>query len=145
MPLNRLVPELSVSNLETSLHFYRDILGFEVEFERPEDRFVYLTFYGSKLMLEEDRPREGESKLWIVEPLDRPRGRGINISIDCEDANALAERLVEENYPLRKPLEDCWYRDNDILHGQRNFLVQDPDGFLLRFAEDLGDKRVGSE
>ena len=59
MPDNKLVPELSVSNLEASLHFYRDVLGFKVEFERPEDRFVYMSFYGSELMIEEDRPREG--------------------------------------------------------------------------------------
>ena len=52
----------------------------------------------------------------------------------------LIERLKDAGVPLRKPVEDCWYRDNDILHGQRNFLVQDPDGYLLRFAESLGTK-----
>ncbi|MDP8219157.1 MAG: hypothetical protein P9M03_10575, partial [Candidatus Theseobacter exili] len=61
------MPELSVSNLNTSLHFYRDILGFKVEFERPENRFAYVSFYGSELMIEEDHKRDGEAALWIVE------------------------------------------------------------------------------
>ena len=99
-----LVPELSVSNLEKSLHFYRDVVGFEVVFERIENRFAYMSFYGSELMLEEDRPREGISACWIVEPLDYPRGRGLTISIDCPDAEGLANRLIMSGIQLRKPI-----------------------------------------
>jgi lactoylglutathione lyase len=142
MPVNKLVPELSVSNLDVSLGFYRDIIGFTVEFERPESRFAYMSFYGSELMIEEDRNRVGDSALWIIEPLDYPRGRGLNISIDCPDANELVERLILAGITLRKPAEEEWYRDNNILHGQRNFLVQDPDGYLLRFAQSLGTKTI---
>lgn len=140
MPKNKLVPELSVSNLEKSREFYIDLIGFQVLFERPEDRFIYMSFFGSELMIEEDRMRKGDSKLWVVEPLDYPRGRGLNISIDCEDINLLYNRLLLAGYPIRKQVEDNWYRDNNILHGQRNFLVQDPDGYLLRFAENIGTK-----
>ena len=32
---------------------------------------------------------------------------------------------------------------NDVLFGERNFLVLDPDGYLLRLAEDLGTKALG--
>jgi catechol 2,3-dioxygenase-like lactoylglutathione lyase family enzyme len=38
-----LVPELYVSNLSVSLEFYLDVLGFRVEYERPEDRFAALS------------------------------------------------------------------------------------------------------
>ena len=141
--MNSLVPELSVSNLDKSLHFYRDVVGFEVLFERSENRFAYMSFHGSELMIEEDRPREGVSALWIIEPLDYPRGRGLNISIACPDAEGLAGRLVSSGIQLRKPIEEDWYRENHILHGERNFLVQDPDGYLLRFTESLGKKPVG--
>lgn len=143
-PMKSLVPELSVSDLDKSLHFYRDIIGFEVMFQRPENRFVYMSFHASELMIEEDRPREGISALWIIEPLDYPRGRGLNISIDCPDAQALASRLAASGIQLRKPVEENWYRENQILHGERNFLVQDPDGYLLRFTERLGTKPVGN-
>ncbi len=137
---NKLVPELSVSHLEKSRHFYIDILGFSIKFERPENRFCYLSFHGSELMIEEDRERDAESARWIIEPLDYPRGRGLNISIECPNANDLVGRLTGANIALRKELEDHWYRNNEILHGERNFLVQDPDGYLLRFAESLGNK-----
>lgn len=142
--MKSLVPELSVSDLDKSLHFYRDIIGFKVMFQRPENRFVYMSFHGSELMIEEDRPREGISALWIIEPLDYPRGRGLNISIDCPDAEALASRLAASGIKLRKPVEENWYRENQILHGERNFLVQDPDGYLLRFTQRLGTKPVGN-
>jgi lactoylglutathione lyase len=135
-----LVPELSVVDLERSLSFYCGLLGFEVLFDRPEDRFAYLSFHGSELMIEEDRPSEGVSSPWIIEPLDYPRGRGLNLSIACPDAVALVARLQEGNVSLQKPLEDKWYRVKEAFHGERNFLVQDPDGYLLRFAEDLGVK-----
>lgn len=144
-PQVRLVPELSVSDLEQSLRFYRDVIGFQVEFERPEDRFVYLSLHGSELMIEEDREREGVSALWIVKPLDFPRGRGLNLSIDCPDARTLIQRLADAGIPLRKPLEENWYRNGEVQHGERNFLVQDPDGYLLRFAESLGTRKVMDE
>jgi lactoylglutathione lyase len=135
-----LVPELSVVDLERSLSFYCGLLGFEVLFDRPEDRFAYLSFHGSELMIEEDRLREGISSQWIIEPLDYPRGRGLNLSIACPDAGTLVRRLNEGGVPIQKPLEDKWYRVKDAYHGERNFLVQDPDGYLLRFAQDLGTK-----
>ena len=93
-------------------------------------------------MIDEYTDREDSDSLWVLEPLDFPRGRGINISIDCPSVIKLMKRLEDANVTLRKDVEECWYRDNDILHGQRNFLVQDPDGFLLRFAEKLGTRPV---
>jgi hypothetical protein len=42
--------------------------------------------------------------------------------------------------PLFVPLEERWYRRDDVLLGNRQFLVQDPDGYLLRFFEDLGER-----
>lgn len=91
-------------------------------------------------MLEQDT--EGESP-WRVGSLQYPRGSGLNLSIECSNASALADRLQSAGISLQKPLEDKWYRDGEILHGQRNFLVLDPDGYLLRFAEVIGTKRVG--
>ena len=132
-----LVPELYVSDMQKSLQFYCNIVGFAVEFERPEDRFAYLSFHGSHIMLEQDTP--GASP-WKVEPIDHPRGRGLNLSIQCPDAESLARRIVDAGLSLRKPVEEKWYRNHDLYHGERNFLVLDPDGYLLRFTQSLGMK-----
>jgi hypothetical protein len=43
---------------------------------------------------------------------------------------------------LFEGVEDHWYRQGSVLLGCREFLVQDPDGYLLRFSQDIGEKRV---
>lgn len=35
-------------------------------------------------------------------------------------------------------LEERWYRPDAFEAGNRQFVVADPDGYLLRFFEDLG-------
>ncbi len=49
----RLVPELDVSDIERSLAFYINVLGFSVLWSRPEERFAYLDFEGAQLMLQD--------------------------------------------------------------------------------------------
>ena len=48
------------------------------------------------------------------------------------------EKLKGHQIELFLPVEEKWYRKNDREVGNRQFLVQDPDGYLLRFTEDLG-------
>ena len=65
MKMNALIPELIVSDLQQSLRFYCHILGFNIEYDRPEDKFAFLSYCGSQLMLEEDYPDESP---WRVSP-----------------------------------------------------------------------------
>lgn len=139
MKMNNLVPELIVSDLKRSLDFYCRVLGFQIEYERPEDKFSFLSFQGSQLMLEQD---DQEESAWRVGPLVSPYGRGMNLSIQCSDSKALAKSLGDAGIELRRPIEECWYRDNERLHGELNFLVLDPDGYLLRFKQSLGVRTV---
>ena len=37
-----LVPEFAVSDWRKSKHFYCEVLGFECDYERPEEGFCYL-------------------------------------------------------------------------------------------------------
>lgn len=39
-------------------------------------------------------------------------------------------------------IEENWYRQDDKLLGNKEFLIQDPDGYLLRFYKDLGEKEA---
>jgi catechol 2,3-dioxygenase-like lactoylglutathione lyase family enzyme len=134
LEFNALVPELLVFELARSLAFYVELVGFRVEYTRTQPEFAFLSFGESQLMLE----RDSGQPAWQVEPLDAPRGRGLNLSIHCLDAQGLAERLLRAGVTLRLPLEDRWYRCGEATLGERHFLVQDPDGYLLRFAQDLG-------
>lgn len=48
-----IVPELGVADLDVSLRFYVEGLGFVAAAERPEERFAYLTRGTVHLMIEE--------------------------------------------------------------------------------------------
>ncbi len=132
-----LVPELLVRDLAASRRFYCDLLGFQVLYERPEDDFVYLEIAGAQIMLEQFE--EGED-FWITGPMTPPFGRGINFEIGVPALAPLLGSLKAADWPLFRPAEERWYRRDNLQVGQRQFLVQDPDGYLLRFAESLGER-----
>lgn len=52
MKFNKIIPELSVSNLEKSLAFYQ-LIGFKIEYERPENKFTFLSLGEIQFMLQE--------------------------------------------------------------------------------------------
>ena len=52
------IPEFVVSNIEKSRYFYCDLLGFSVEYERPEEKFLFLSLEECQLMLEEGDAEE---------------------------------------------------------------------------------------
>jgi lactoylglutathione lyase len=138
MNFNSLLPELYVFDFKKSLHFYYDILGFKVKYTRENPNFAFLSFEDSQIMIQQIDPDEKDE--YKVGEFEHPLGRGINFQIETKDVGKLAGSLKENNYPLRRELKDSWYRENDILHGCRQILVQDPDGYLLRFSQGIGTK-----
>ena len=131
----KMVPELDVSNFSESLEFYTDILGFEVLYARHSPEFAYLEQEELQLMLIEER-----DKNWLGSTLERPYGRGINLQMELGDIHPVYERLLSNNVALYRDIKDEWREAESILAGQREFWVQDPDGYLLRFCQFLGDK-----
>ncbi|KAB7708324.1 VOC family protein [Plesiomonas shigelloides] len=132
---NPMVPELSVSNFYLSLTFYCDLLGFSVRNQRKNPDFAYLELENVQIMLEQIHQHT-----WITGSLDMPFGRGINFQIEISDINSIYNRLKSANIELFREMYDTWYDIGDKLSGQREFLVQDPDGYLLRFSQYLGEK-----
>lgn len=130
----RLIPELDVLDLDESLRFYVGRLGFAVVYDRPEERFAFLDLEGAQLMLEE---ASGPGRRFHT-GLERPLGRGMNLQIQVADAAGLYERLVAQGQPMWIELERRWYRRGDRELGNEQFVVADPDGYLLRFYSDLG-------
>jgi catechol 2,3-dioxygenase-like lactoylglutathione lyase family enzyme len=131
------VPELICSDLERSLAFYKGMLGFSVTFQRAEERFAYLEREHAELMLQQPAGR-----VFVAGALQPPYGRGINLQIEVSDVEALLAGVTTPGTPLFLPLEEKWYRRDDRLVGNRQFIVQDPDGYLLRFFQDLGFRPV---
>ena len=132
---NPLVPELTVRDLEASLRFYR-AAGFSVRFRRDAPPFAYLELGQAQIMLEEEHA-DG----WNIEPLDRPLGRGVNLQIEVSDAANTCAALVAIGFVPFRDLKDAWYAVSEAMEeGQREFLVQDPDGYLMRFAQPLGQR-----
>lgn len=136
MNFNSLIPELSVSSFDTSIEFYTKILSFKIEYQRPEKKFAFLSFHDSQIMIEQINNN------WSTGELVYPFGRGINFQIDCDDIQPLLDSLIAHKYSIFQAPEDNWYRKDKKLLGCREFLVQDPDGYLLRFSQYLGEKPI---
>lgn len=137
---NALVPELAVSDWRTSRHFYCDIIGFSVRYERPEEGFSYLELGDAELMI--DQIGIGRDFTRDEAPLEKPFGRGLNLQILVPDVMAILERSGAAGLDLFLPLEDKWYRRDEMEVGNRQFVIADPDGYLLRLFEDLGERPV---
>ena len=128
MNYNAVIPEFVVSDLEQSRSFYCDLLGFTIEYERPEENFLFLSLEDCQLMLEEGTKDE------LVE-LTYPFGRGVNISFGIEDVPKLYQKVMEANYPIYRPLTKRKFRVGDHYIYPHEFAVLDPDGYFLRFSE----------
>jgi catechol 2,3-dioxygenase-like lactoylglutathione lyase family enzyme len=133
-----LIPELSVQNYLISLEFYTQVLGFQVLYERPEEGFAFLTLGQVQLMIDQI----GLGRTWQTAVFEYPLGRGINFQITVDHLKPILENIAKRQIPLLMEVEERWYRKGNLELGNRQFLIQDPDGYLLRFAEDLGQREV---
>ena len=128
MYFNRMIPELSVFDIERTKKFYRE-LGFKIEYERTEDKFVFMSFQDSQFMFEQLHD-DG----WNIGELVYPLGRGINFSIAVDDIEELYKLVNSLNIELYRELTRNIYQVNGIEEMQIEFLIQDPNGYLLRFT-----------
>ena len=127
MKFNSLIPELSVSNIEISKKFYL-ALGFQIKYERKEDKFCFLELEENQIMIEEINNN------WNTGTLEYPFGRGINISMTVTDVSALYNYLQKQQIKIFRELKTDEYRVENIIYKDQEFLIQDPDGYLLRFT-----------
>lgn len=134
MKWNQMIPEFDVFSLDETLHFYVDLIGFKVVYDRPEDKFAFIELEDVQIMVQEIDP---DSSKWDTGTLDYPLGRGINFQIDVKNIDEIYNKLKEADYKIFVEMEDHFYRKDDEMLGEREFLVQDPNGFLLRFAQDI--------
>ena len=126
MKFNSLIPELSVTNIEKSKEFYLN-LGFKIIYERKEDKFCFLYLEDNQIMIEEINNN------WNVGEMKYPFGNGINISMTVSDIDSFYESIISKKVVLFRKIKTSKYRVDDIIYEDKEFLLQDPDGYLLRF------------
>ena len=114
-----LVPELYVSDLARSLAFYCDLAGFEVRYERRDEAFAYIAL--------------GQAELMLEEPI------GVNLQITVPDTDRIYEVFCKAGATIVNGLEDKTYRRRGDTVSVRQFVVADPDGYLLRFAQIISE------
>lgn len=139
--IDSLVPELWCSDFEVSLKFYTTVLGFEIAQRRGSDPHAYLTLNGAQIMIAHWR-LDGNWVPWLPDDMARPYGRGINFQFMVRDVDAMYEAVLARG---SRPLLDIYDADiwkTDCMDTRRQFLISDPDGYVLRFAQSLGTRPV---
>lgn len=131
----KMVAELHVTDLEASLAFWRDILGFEIAYERTDEKFVYLEHLeGQQIMLCQ---RHGRFETGAMQ---YPLGRGAMFQIYLRDISLVLAKLAAQQWPIYLGPREIWREVGDRESGQREAFVQDPDGYLLMLAQNIGER-----
>ena len=121
----KLTPNLLVANVERSLAFYEEVLGFERGFTVPEQSpFVFASvtggpveiFFNDAASAIKEYPAFGGKAL----------GATGTMYIEIEGVDALHDRL-KPTVPIVMPLVTQFY-------GMREFAIEDPDGYVITFA-----------
>lgn len=126
MKFNSLIPELSVSDINKSKEFYLSI-GFKIMYERKENKFCFLQLEENQIMIEE------QNENWDTGTMEYPFGRGINISMKVNNVDNYYKLLKDKKIKMFLELETHEYRVEDKIYLDKEFLIQDSDGYLLRF------------
>lgn len=133
----KLVCELLVDDIEASRAFWQHLMGFEIAYQRPEQGFVYLERpEGAQIMLCQ------RSGIWETGPMEPPFGRGVMFQIFVDGIDDVMTRLTSAGWPLHAGPREVWRRYGDREGGKVEIFVQDPDGYLIMLAEDLGERSL---
>jgi catechol 2,3-dioxygenase-like lactoylglutathione lyase family enzyme len=116
-------PFFIVSNVDQTIAFYRDKLGFETRFRQPDHDpfFAILGRDGAQLFVKSDRD---------VAPLpnhERHHYMRWDAFVYAPDPDALAAEFAAHGAAFSVPLEDT-------SSGLRGFEIRDPDGYILFFG-----------
>jgi catechol 2,3-dioxygenase-like lactoylglutathione lyase family enzyme len=132
-----MVAELHVTDLATSLGFWRGILGFEIAYQRPAEHFVYLQrAEGAQVMLCQRNGR------FETGPMQQPLGQGAMFQIYVDTIEPILAAVAAAAWPIYLGPREVWRRTGEQEKGQREVFVQDPDGYLLMVANNVGVRAV---
>ena len=115
---------LEVNNLEESIAFYLETLGFDLESHNSDSDPPMATVRGGAL------------RITMVQQLETmlKRGRGVHFVLGVSDVDAYHERLKHQDVIVPAPQDEGW--------GGRFISLQDPDGYRLFFVTWEGQNRL---
>ena len=129
MPVfTKLTPNLLVASVERSLAFYVDILGFVRGMTVPEESpfaFASVASGPVEIFFNEAAGAVKEYPGFAGKPI----GATGTLFIEMEGVNALHDRLKAQ-VKVVMPIETKFY-------GMREFAIEDPDGYVITFAERI--------
>jgi catechol 2,3-dioxygenase-like lactoylglutathione lyase family enzyme len=119
-------PCLIVSDVDQTIAFYRDKLGFETRFRAPDRNpfFAIIGRDGAQLFVKSDK---------AVSPLPNHQRHHFmrwDAFVYAPDPDALAAEFAEHGAAFSAPLEDTH-------DGLRGFEICDPDGYVLFFGRPI--------
>jgi lactoylglutathione lyase len=126
--ISKLTPNLVVSDVDRSLAFYRDVLGFEVQMTVPETSpfvFAIVATGGVEIFLNASSTALEEYPAFR----DRPIGGTLTLFLEVTGIEAAYESL-KSRVKVVMPFEKKWY-------GSTEFAFVDPDGYVITFAERI--------
>lgn len=133
----KIVTELHVADLDVSLAFWKDILGFEIAYGREEEKFVYLEHpEGQQIMLCQRHGR------FETGPMQPPLGQGAMFQIYFQEISSVLTNLAARNWSIYLGPREVWRKTGDHESGQQEVFVQDPDGYLVMLAQKIGERAL---
>ncbi len=124
--IQKLTPNLIVSDVERSLAFYRDVLGFAVEATVPDAApYVFAAVHAGPVTIFLNAPEPAIAEYPAFK--GRPIGGTLTLFIEVAGIREAYEAL-RSRVTITMPLEKKGY-------GVTEFAFEDPDGYVMTFAE----------
>jgi catechol 2,3-dioxygenase-like lactoylglutathione lyase family enzyme len=124
--IKKLTPNLIVSSVEQSLSFYESVLGFARAMTVPENSpFVFASvtsgpveiFFNDRSTVSKESPQFA----------GRSMGGGNTMFVELDGVDAYHSQ-IKDRVKIVLPIVTQWY-------GMREFAIEDPDGYVITFAE----------
>ena len=129
--IKKLTPNLIVSSVESSLAFYEGVLGFDRGMTVPEQSpFVFASvtcgpveiFFNDRSTVAKESPQFA----------GKPTGGGNTMFIEMDGVDAYHDH-IKDRVRIVMPIATQWY-------GMREFAIEDPDGYVITFAQRVPDR-----
>jgi uncharacterized glyoxalase superfamily protein PhnB len=128
--VRQLKPLIAVSDIQRSIDFYRDRLGFTLTRQAENEGKIFwcsMERGGSAIMLQQAEDEDGPAE---------SRGRGVRFYFICDDADTIYAELKSRGLQLGPPTV--------AYYGMKQVIVPEPDGYYVCFESALASGTLTS-